>query len=335
MMRKIIMLTFLVVCVTMIFVGCENGKQVSDLLSGDASTFGTSGEEVSGESGEKVDSEEEVYQYNESGKIIIAMYHKFAEEEKDEWTRSYDHFYEDLTYLYEHGYRTISLSDYRNNTIKVPVGCTPIVLTFDDGTKGQFNLIEDENGNLIANPESAVGVMERFYAEHPDFGLNGTFYINNTGYFGSVGTRKEKLEYLLSKGFEIGNHTKTHINFSKAESEEEVTEEVGAVAKEVQELTGYQIRSLALPFGSMSKTYESAIQKGVYDGSEYENQVLLLVGSNPALSPNSEDINWMRLPRVRARGGNQEVQYDLYWWLERMEKNPEMKYTRLPAEETD
>lgn len=260
---------------------------------------------------------------------MIVMYHKFAEEEKDEWTRSYDNFYRDLKYLYEHGYRTISLSDYIKNEIKVPVGCTPIILTFDDGTKGQFNLIEDDFGNLVANPKSAVGVMEKFYEEYPEFGLNGTFYINKTGFFGSVGTRKEKLEYLIQKGFEIGNHTSTHVNFSKVTSSEEIIKEVGALSKEVYELTGYKINSLALPFGSMSKTYEENIIKGVYEGSEYENNALLLVGANPALSPNHEDLKLSRLPRVRARGGNKEVECDLYWWLEKMENNPSLKYERI------
>ena len=50
------------------------------------------------------------------------MYHKFAIEEKDEWTRSYDNFYKDLEYLYEHNYVSISLNDYLNNNIKVPLG---------------------------------------------------------------------------------------------------------------------------------------------------------------------------------------------------------------------
>ncbi len=281
---------------------------------------------------EKNNQTNDVYKYNESGKIIIIMYHKFAEDEKDEWTRSYDNFYKDLLYLYEHGYRSISLSDYINNDIKVPVGCTPVIFTFDDGTKGQFNFIRDENDQLIVNPKSAVGVMEKFYSEYPEFGLNGTFYINKTGYFGTEGTRKEKLEYLINKGFEIGNHTDTHINFSKATSSEEVIKEVGAVSKEVYDLTGYKINSLALPFGSMSKNYETDIVKGVFEDSEYENKALLLVGANPTLSPNNEKLNLLRLPRVRARGGNKEVECDLYWWLEKMEKDSNMKYYRLPNE---
>lgn len=257
------------------------------------------------------------------------MYHKFAEKESDEWTRSYENFYNDLKYLYDHNYRTISLNDYINNNIKVPIGCTPIVFTFDDGTRGQFNLIKDEEGNLIANPNSAVGVMERFYSEYPEFGLNGTFFINSTSFFTGEGTNSERLNYLINKGFEIGNHTSTHVNFSKA-SIEEIQKEVGNVANLVSTLTdGYEISALALPYGISSKEYKSYIAKGIYENKSYENKAILLVGSNPALAPTNENINLLALPRVRARGGNKAVDFDLYYWLDKMEKNPKLKYERI------
>ncbi len=100
-MRKIIMLTmltFLVCCVTMLFVGCENGNlEKNKPESGKNDTLYDSGEKIYGIVGNDFKEEkEEVYKYNETGKIIIVMYHKFAEEEKDEWTRSYENFYQDL-----------------------------------------------------------------------------------------------------------------------------------------------------------------------------------------------------------------------------------------------
>ncbi len=103
-----------------------------------------SADEIEVEDDEKFNIDEE-YVYNEEGRIIIVMYHKFSEKESDEWTRSYDNFYQDLKYLYEHNYRSVSLNDYLNNSMKVPVGCTPIIFTFDDGSKGQFNLIRNES----------------------------------------------------------------------------------------------------------------------------------------------------------------------------------------------
>ncbi len=329
------MLTVILICVTILFAGCENGKPNIETNDG-FDILRESGEnsEVSSileRSGDIENSREEVYKYNESGKIIIVMYHKFADIETDEYSRSFENFRKDLEYLYEHNYRTVSLNDYLENKMKVPVGCTPIIFTFDDGTKGQFNLIENENGELVVNPNSAVGIMESFYKEHPDFGLNGTFYINGSGFFSGGGTEKERLEYLLNKGFEIGNHTNTHVYLNKA-SAETIQKEIGTVSNKVNELVGYKINSLALPFGISSKDYKEYISKGTYEGQEYENKIILLVGSNPAPSPTSEKLNLLSLPRVRATGGNKRVDCDLYYWLDVMEKNPKMKYVRLNNE---
>ena len=332
-----IMLTIIAICVTIIFTGCENGnlnirddikKNTSANDSGESVDFFLSGDEKEENLG--AESQEEVYKYNESGKIIIAMYHKFSDVETDEFCRSFDNFRKDLEYLYNLGYRTISLNDYLENKIEVPVGCTPIILTFDDGSMGQFNLIKSGDA-FIANPNSAVGIMEEFYEEHHDFGLNGTFFINGTGAFGREGTLKERLEYLINKGFEIGNHTNTHVNFSKA-SIDNIQKEIGTVNNMVKDLTGYAINSLALPYGISSKEYKQYIQKGSYDSVEYINKAILLVGAEPVSSPNSENLNFLSLPRVRARGGNKAVDFDLYYWLEKMEKTPSMKYVRLSAD---
>ena len=102
--------------------------------------------------------------------------------------------------------------------------------------------------------------MEEFYKKHPDFGLNGTFYINGSSFFEGAGSQKERLEYLINKGFEIGNHTNTHVYFNKASSEQ-IQKEVGAVNNLVNKLTGYKINSLALPFGITSKDYANYIAK--------------------------------------------------------------------------
>jgi peptidoglycan/xylan/chitin deacetylase (PgdA/CDA1 family) len=321
-MRNIFVLTIIAICVILTFVGCEFGFPNKDKVILEENENPLAEEPI-------LEQTKETFKYNESGKIIIIMYHRFADVEKDEWTRSFENFYKDLEYLYEKGYRSISLSDYLNNNIKVPVGCSPIIFTFDDGTKGQFNLIKDENGNLVSNPNSAVGIMEKFYNEHPDFGLNGTFYINQTSYFSGEGTKEERLQYLLSKGFEIGNHTDTHINFTNATAEE-IQKEIGKAVADVKNITdGYAMTTLALPYGSEPKENKEYLITGEYEGTSYENKAILFVGSGPAYSPNSEKFNSAKLPRVRARGGNSAVKFDLYYWLELMEKNPEMKYTRL------
>jgi len=96
------------------------------------------------------------------------------------------------------------MSDYLNNNISVPAGCIPIIFTFDDGTSGQFNLVE-ENGTLKVNKKSAVGIMEEFYEKHPDFGLKGTFYVNlGNSTFEGAGTLQQRLNIWLTKDLKLG-----------------------------------------------------------------------------------------------------------------------------------
>ena len=139
---------------------------------------------------------------------------------------------------------------------------------------------------------------------------------------------------MINEGFEIGNHTNTHVNFSKA-SIEEIQKEIGIVNNMVKSLTGYQMNSLALPYGINSKNNKEYIHKGSCDSVEYENKIILLVGAEPASSPNSENVNLLSLPRVRASGGNKRIDFDLYYWLEKMEETPSMKYVRLHNEDVD
>lgn len=120
------MLTIIAICVIILFTGCKNGKPNIDIVEDIDSTSFKSGEKEDSSSGERVEEfvetlKEEVYKYNESGKIIIVMYHKFADVETDEYSRSFDNFRKDLEYLYELGYRSVSLNDYLSNSIKVPV----------------------------------------------------------------------------------------------------------------------------------------------------------------------------------------------------------------------
>ena len=129
-MKQKIMLTIITICVTIIFTGCKNGNLKVDTDVSIGNKTSNSGEFVeitsNSNSGDLLEEnneslKEEVYKYNESGKIIIVMYHKFADVETDEYSRSFENFRKDLEYMYELGYRTVSLTDYLENNIKVPV----------------------------------------------------------------------------------------------------------------------------------------------------------------------------------------------------------------------
>lgn len=270
--------------------------------------------------------EKDISKCNENGKIMILMYHKFADTQSDGWTRSFDNFKKDLQTLYEKNYYPINMTDYINGYIDVPYGKTPIILTFDDGTAGQLSF-ERIDGKLVPKENTAVSIYKKFSEEHPDFPMRGTFYIMSTNFFGSTGTLRQRLEYLVAQGFEIGNQTKNHYALQRATSADKVIEEVGGLAKFVDELIpGYVINSFSIPGGSMTKSYKEQVYSGTYDGFKYENKgIVLLYGSSPELSPISKDLDLKNLSRVRV-AGKDKVDKDFDYWIKYFDEHPEEKY---------
>lgn len=258
---------------------------------------------------------------NETGKIMVVIFHKFVEtftrgkDNDGAFTTTLKNFRSLLEQLYDKGYRLVNLNDYIDNKISVPRGFIPIVFTFDDGTEGEFNLVEEE-GELKVNKKTAVGVMEEFNEEHPDFGLKGTFYVNlGLETFKGKGDLSERLQYLIDRGFEIGNHTLTHINLQKVEEDSVVRTELGYNQKVMEELIpGYTMTTLALPYGLSPKILSPSFIKGEYKGTKYENKAIMKVAWDPMFSPTDKDYNPMNFKRVLSASMTPS-EGDLDWWL--------------------
>jgi hypothetical protein len=260
---------------------------------------------------------------NENGKIMVVMFHNFVEKYKSgdkQFTTTFGDFRKLLQTLYDEGYRLISLSDLINNNISVPAGYIPIVFSFDDGTSGQFNLVEND-GRLVSNSQSAVGIMEEFNKTHPDFGLKGTFYVNlDLGTFQGEGTVEERLNYLIDKGFEIGNHTLTHVHLNEIKSADIIQKEIGGNQKKMNELIpGYVMKTFSLPYGQPAKALQGYVAKGEFEGAKYENLAIVEVGWDPSVSPVNRKFNPLSVHRVRA-SGIEPVDADLAWWLKELSR---------------
>lgn len=263
---------------------------------------------------------------NEAGEIMVLMYHGIGETEA-EWVRTVENFKKDLKTLYEKGYRPISLKDYVTNNIDIEAGYTPVVLTFDDGHQNNFNVIE-EDGKLIVDPNSAVGIMEEFHREHPDFPLKASFFLFGSNPFRQKDLVEYKLNYLVEKGFDVGNHTIGHNNMAEVKDPEKIQQYIAQQAKLMEDIIpGYKVNTYALAYGARPKDRElyKYLQKGEYDGFKYENIAILNVGWYPSYSPVSPKFDPLSIPRVRAS----EMKVDgvgLYDWLAVFDKNPERRY---------
>lgn len=254
---------------------------------------------------------------NELGSVMIIMYHDIQDQEK-EWVRSRENFRADLKRFYELGYSLVPLNAFLTGTMNVPPGRVPLVLTFDDGTSGQFRFVENNQGELVPDPDCAVGMLLEYAKEHADFGHAATFFVNFPAPFRNPSHVERKLAFLLEHGMEIGNHTYSHRNLSGV-SPNVVAEEIGKLANEIKELCSYDVRALALPYGGYPGSARN-LDCGEYDGQEYCNLGVLLVGAEPAPSPYSQKFDPMAIPRIR---GSQE---ELDRWLAYFDKYPERRF---------
>lgn len=239
---------------------------------------------------------------NELGRIMILEYHLIGSPEA-QWRRTPENFRNDLRLLYENGYYPVPLNSLISGRLDVPAGKTPFVLTFDDSSEGQFRYLK-QGEKLVVDPDCAVGIMERFKKEHPDFPLTATFFVlpaikPGLRLFGQEEYIEAKLKFLVRHGYEIGNHSYWHQNLGKTD-DEGVQKQLALAVKTIQSyVPGYPVRSLALPLGVHPKN-RALETDGEYQGIRYHHDAVLLVGSGPVPSPFSKTFNPLRLERIQA-----------------------------------
>ncbi|MBP5683650.1 MAG: hypothetical protein J6X02_00150, partial [Bacilli bacterium] len=138
--------------------------------------------------GDYDDSYYQKFNVNELGKVPIMMYHSIVDTEenkytggnvdKDGYNRTAKAFREDLEFYYKNKYVMIRLNDYINGIIDVPIGYSPIILTFDDGNEDNAKVIKmNSDGSLEFDPNSAIGILEEFKKKYPDFQVTATFFV--------------------------------------------------------------------------------------------------------------------------------------------------------------
>ncbi len=267
---------------------------------------------------------------NTFGRIPILEYHLIADRDS-RWGRSRDGFRRDLELLYERGYRPITVAQLIDGDIALPAGTSPVVITFDDASPGQFRYVEHD-GKLDIDPESGVGIWLDFARRHPDWPLRATFCLlpaasAGHAFFGDRGIdgqqtawRFRKLRFLADQGFELCAHTLWHANLSTlsdAGVQEQIARSLVAIDSAVP---GYRVRTFALPLGIWPRNRELAHQGSWRDPRSgrtvaYRFDAILEVAGPPARSPRAPGFDPLKLPRIQVVGDN------LARELDRLEKD--------------
>ena len=266
---------------------------------------------------------------NELGQVPILMYHQIGPE-PEQFTRTPEQLRADLQWLYDHDFNVISMQDYLTNQIDIPAGKRPVILTFDDSPVSQFRLIPLADGQLAVDPNCAIGILERFFAEHPDFGRGGHFGLNTKRIFAwapdADASDQEpyvqmKLRWLLDNGYELGNHTVDHANLAEL-TLDEVKQQLAVANDTVLALVpDAQMTVITLPYGMYPPDEgERFLQGFTYQERDYAWDGALLVGANPAYSPFSTEFDPYETARIQA------FDTELDYWFQRFVDEPGLLY---------
>jgi len=252
---------------------------------------------------------------NEQGRIMVLEYHLIGDKDA-RWERSAQRFRQDLQLLYDRGYRPISAAELVDGKIDLPAGLSPVVFTFDDASPGQFRYLE-QNGQLVIDPNSGVGIWMDFAKSHPGWDNKAVFCMLSgaeagRSFFGDKGIegqktewRHQKVRFLAENGFELCNHTLWHAQLSKY-PDPFVQEQIARLQLAVDSaVPGYRIRTLALPLGLWPKNRQLAWQGSWTDPKTgktvtYKHDVVLEVSGGPNVSPYDPRFDGHSVDRVQV-----------------------------------
>ena len=254
---------------------------------------------------------------NELGRIPVVEYH-LIDDHDALYSREREHFRRDLEFIYQKGYRPVTISQLLDRKIDLPRGLSPVVFVFDDASPSQFRYIE-KNGTLEIDPTSGLGIWLDFRKKHPDWSNSAVFCMLSgaaagRSLFGDKGIegqksewRFRKVQFLHDQGFELCNHTLWHANLAKY-SDAVVQEQIARGQMAIDSaVPGYKVRTFALPLGVWPKNRALAKTGSWTDPKtktvvRYNNDAILEVAGGPTESPYDPKFNPLSIKRVQAVG---------------------------------
>jgi peptidoglycan/xylan/chitin deacetylase (PgdA/CDA1 family) len=186
--------------------------------------------------------------------------------------------------LRKNNFYPVSLDEIMSNTFRKECwGKKLFCINFDDAHSSQIRFLKDR----ILDSTSMVGVILKYF-DNP----RATFFINtnNRGTPPWAKDSKLKMEYLISKGMIMGNHSARHKRLDFLS-----TKDMFAELGEVFEYTGSDSMFLSYPYGSVLKN-----EKLLRNGFEYKNRLYRII----AAFTEYEEIDviktfWDRLQMIR------------------------------------
>lgn len=175
--------------------------------------------------------------------ITVLCYHGIGDDSNNAFTVNENNFEEQIRYLSEKSYNTISLDDYKDFLTKgKKLPPRPILFTFDDGHKEHF-----EKVFLILKKYNFVGTL---------FVI--TSKINKD--------LSPKFKELVRNGFSFGSHTVNHTSLVRAEREI-LEKELVESKKNLERMIGRKVDFIAYPYGFFDEQVIKSVNAAGYIGA--------------------------------------------------------------------
>ena len=306
---RVALLLLIVVLISLTVAACGSGKKASTTVTSAPATGGAMTPEKA-----------RALHANEMGEIPVLMYHLISHT-NSQFNRTPDEFRNDIADLMADGYYPVNVRDMASGNLDVPAGKSPVVITFDDSSEGQYRILPD--GSL--DPNCAVAIMNQA-ADGEGWARRASFFplidVTPPGHdiFGQPDLQQKKLRDLVAWGYEVGSHTVTHLNLKKA-STKEATKQLEQSQATLESMIGadYQVTSLALPFGEYPAN-DAILAGGTYQGHAYRYTAALKEAGGPAFSPFSSRFQALHINRIQVTGNT------LKSVLALLDKHPDLRY---------
>ncbi len=191
----------------------------------------------------------------------VIMYHRVIKDESEKGVHgtyvTVKQFEEQMKYLKNKGYETITFKDLLNNRYKQRFDKDKkwIMLTFDDGYKDNY--------------ENAFPILKKYQFKGIIYILDGIKYNkwdvddrNNPEKEFSLMNAEELLE-MQKYGIEFGGHTSTHPKLAEL-SLENAKKEIIISKNNIENLIGKELLSFAYPYGSLNEDVKKIAQESGY-----------------------------------------------------------------------
>jgi peptidoglycan/xylan/chitin deacetylase (PgdA/CDA1 family)/nucleoid-associated protein YgaU len=174
--------------------------------------------------------------------VPVLVYHNISTEDRGKLSIGVRHFEAQMRSLHAEGFRTVSLGDFLEFTAgRRQLPRKSVVLTFDDGYRSFIQ---------YARP-----LLK-------DFGFNATLFVYSDFIGGGSGLSWSDLRALVTEGFDVQAHSKTHGNLRRKEDESQA-----AYAKRIES-------ELAYPLDLLRKHLGRAVDTLAYPYGDTDEEVL-------------------------------------------------------------